>query len=89
MGAIVAHGTLCVSIVHDKPDHLAVHALCCPLEGSLDVYRVHVLLGVGIYYAVRCLCMHVHTASVVQGHNWLWEDYMQQWYEFTTAGGAA
>ena len=24
-----------VSIVHDKPDHLAVHALCCPLEGSL------------------------------------------------------
>ena len=24
-----------VSIVHDKPDHLAVHALCCLLEGSL------------------------------------------------------
>ena len=24
-----------VSVVHDKPDHLAVHVLCCPLEGSL------------------------------------------------------
>ena len=24
-----------VSVVHDKPDHLAVHALCCTLESSL------------------------------------------------------
>ena len=24
-----------VSVVHDKPDHLAVHALCYPLEGSV------------------------------------------------------
>ena len=26
---------LTASIVHDKPDHLAVHSLCCPLEGGL------------------------------------------------------
>ena len=32
------------------------------------------------------VCTH---CSVVQGHNCLWRDFIQQWYEFTTTGGAA
>ena len=59
------------------------------LRVAYDVYGVHVLLGVGIYDAVRCLCMYVHTASVVKGHDWIWGDCVQQWYEFTTTEGAA
>ena len=31
----LVRGSVSVNIVHDKPDHLDVHALCCPLEGSL------------------------------------------------------
>ena len=58
------------------------------LRVAQDVYGVPVLLGVGIYAAVQCLCMYEHTSSVVQGHNWLCRDCMQQWYEFTTTGGA-
>ena len=57
-----------VSLVHDKPDHLAVHALCCPLEGSLwtelHVCWVPVLLGIGIHAAVRCcVCMYTLQCS--------------------------
>ena len=59
------------------------------LRVAYGVYGVHVLLGVGIYAAVRCLRMYVHTESVVQGHNWLWGDCVRQWYECTATGGAA
>ena len=75
--------------MHDKPDHLAVHALCCLLEGSLRCILSSYTAGCR---NICCSAMSVYVCthrSVVQGHNWLWRGCMQQWYEFTTTKGAA
>ena len=38
---------------------------------------------------MRCLCVYVRTVSAVQGHDWIWVNFMQRWYEFTATGDAA
>ena len=86
---VTAHLTVSVSVVHDKPDHLAVHVLCCPLEGSLCITLSSCTDRCRNIY---CSAMYVYVCthcSIVQAHNWVWRGYLQQWYEFTTTNGAA